>query len=138
MASVLINENPIVYQKKQRRVRTESSNRHELSREPIDQVEVFDHIKDKKDPEHPYSLESMTTRVMLGNCIFKTKTYFDGILRNFSYFYLLCVDIRVAPGTHETEDAVNKQLNDKERVAAALENPDLVKMVDECLMPSYE
>ena len=33
--------------------------------------------------------------------------------------------------------AVNKQLNDKERVAAALENPNLVDMVDECLAPSY-
>ncbi|KAG5524346.1 hypothetical protein RHGRI_031114 [Rhododendron griersonianum] len=48
------------------------------------------------------------------------------------------VDIRVAPGTHATEAAVNKQLNDKERVAAALENPNLVDMVDECLGPSYE
>ncbi|KAF5735020.1 MIP family protein [Tripterygium wilfordii] len=47
------------------------------------------------------------------------------------------VDIRVAPGTHATEAAVNKQLNDKERVAAALENPNLVDMVDECLAPSY-
>ncbi|KAM7523078.1 hypothetical protein LguiA_012980 [Lonicera macranthoides] len=35
------------------------------------------------------------------------------------------------------EEGVNKQLNDKERVAAALENPNLVDMVDECLAPSY-
>jgi hypothetical protein len=28
---------------------------------------------------------------------------------------------------------VNKQLNDKERVAAALENPNLLAMVDRCL-----
>ena len=32
---------------------------------------------------------------------------------------------------------VNKQLNDMEQVAAALENPNLVDMVDECLAPSY-
>jgi hypothetical protein len=31
------------------------------------------------------------------------------------------------------EMAVNKQLNDKERVAAALENPNLRQLVDECL-----
>ena len=31
------------------------------------------------------------------------------------------------------ELAVNKQLNDKERVAAALENPNLRQLVDECL-----
>ncbi|RVW15954.1 Protein AE7 [Vitis vinifera] len=72
------------------------------------------------------------------------------------------VDIKVAPGTHATEAAgilslllpptvsvwgfplpsllccmFNKQLNDKERVAAALENPNLLDMVDECLAPSY-
>ena len=34
--------------------------------------------------------------------------------------------------------AVNKQPNDKERVAAALENPNLVDMVNECLAPSYD
>lgn len=28
---------------------------------------------------------------------------------------------------------MNKQLNDKERVAAALENPNLLAMVDRCL-----
>ncbi|KAF6148614.1 hypothetical protein GIB67_042573 [Kingdonia uniflora] len=53
-------------------------------------------------------------------------------------FLVAKVDIRVAPGTHATEAAVNKQLSDKERVAAALENPNLVEMVDECLAPSYE
>lgn len=28
---------------------------------------------------------------------------------------------------------VNKQINDKERVAAAIENPDLRKIVEECV-----
>ncbi len=43
------------------------------------------------------------------------------------------VDIAVTPGGHASEAAVNKQLNDKERVAAALENPNLLRMVDSCL-----
>ena len=43
------------------------------------------------------------------------------------------VDISVAPGAHATEAAVNKQLADKERVAAALENPNLLAMVNRCL-----
>lgn len=34
--------------------------------------------------------------------------------------------------------AVNKQLNDKERVAAALENPNIANLVDECLAASYD
>jgi len=46
------------------------------------------------------------------------------------------VDISVAPGAHATEAAVNKQLADKERVAAALENPNLLAMVDRCLVSS--
>lgn len=31
---------------------------------------------------------------------------------------------------------VNKQLNDKERVAAALENPALLTVLEECLEPA--
>jgi hypothetical protein len=31
---------------------------------------------------------------------------------------------------------VNKQLNDKERIAAALENPNLFGLVEECLAPA--
>ena len=43
------------------------------------------------------------------------------------------VDVYVAPGSHSSEHAVNKQLNDKERVAAALENPMLLDKVNLCL-----
>ena len=60
------------------------------------------------------------------------------------------VDIRVKPGSHQSENEcmytgtmqrqtinsnpiVNKQLNDKERVAAALENPALLTVLEECL-----
>ena len=68
------------------------------------------------------------------------------------------VDIRVKPGSHQSEHAgqcafvtsmhsrqwlkatripiVNKQLNDKERVAAALENPALVEVLEICLQSS--
>ena len=40
------------------------------------------------------------------------------------------VRVRITPGTHSSEDAVNKQLNDKERVAAALENGHLLDVVN--------
>ena len=36
-------------------------------------------------------------------------------------------------GTHVSEAQVNKQLNDKERVAAALENGHLLQVVNKCL-----
>lgn len=40
----------------------------------------------------------------------------------------------MSPGGHSSEAAVNKQLNDKERVAAALENPNLIQMVNKCII----
>lgn len=46
---------------------------------------------------------------------------------------MIQVDIRVRKGTHQSEGAVNKQLNDKERVAAALENNHLLEVVNQCL-----
>ncbi|KAI8504525.1 Mitotic spindle-associated MMXD complex subunit MIP18 [Branchiostoma belcheri] len=43
------------------------------------------------------------------------------------------VDVHITPGTHQSELAVNKQLADKERVAAALENQHLLEVVNQCL-----
>ncbi|KAB5564268.1 hypothetical protein DKX38_004322 [Salix brachista] len=166
MVSGLINANPVIYEKKQRRVRRAPSvGDDEHAVEPIDQIEVFDILfiiifliqLDIKDPEHPYSLEELkvitedaievddnnshvrvtftptvehcSMATVIGLCL-RVK-----LMRSLPQRYK--VDIRVAPGTHATESAVNKQLNDKERVAAALENPNLVDMVDECLAPSY-
>ena len=46
------------------------------------------------------------------------------------------VDVRIKEGTHSSADEVNKQLGDKERVAAALENKQLWgvlrKMMETC------
>lgn len=47
------------------------------------------------------------------------------------------VEVRIKEGTHSQADEVNKQLADKERVAAALENANLMgilrKMMKPCL-----
>lgn len=43
------------------------------------------------------------------------------------------VDVRMKDGSHAQDDQVNKQLGDKERVAAALENDTLKKMLDDML-----
>ena len=43
------------------------------------------------------------------------------------------LDIVVSEGTHSIEGDVNKQINDKERVAAAMENPNLREIVEECI-----
>ncbi|XP_020274511.1 protein AE7 [Asparagus officinalis] len=158
MATGLINANPIVYERKERRVRDSPIDTDEYAEEPIDQLEIFDHVRDIKDPEHPYSLEELKVvtedSIEVNNKQSHVRVTFTPTVEHCSMATIigLClrvklmrslpprykVDIRVAPGTHATEAAVNKQLNDKERVAAALENPNLVEMVDECLAPTFE
>lgn len=157
MVSALINANPVVYEKKGRRVRGDPADADEYAVEPIDQLEVFDHIRDIKDPEHPYSLEELKVITEEAVEVDDNRSYvrvtFTPTVEHCSMATLigLCirvklmrslpsrykVDILVAPGSHSTEASVNKQLNDKERVAAALENPNLVDMVDECLAPTF-
>lgn len=157
MVSELINANPVVYEKKERRVRHAVSETDEYTAEPIDQLEIFDHIRDIKDPEHPYSLEELKVitedAIEVDDKCSHVRVTFTPTVEHCSMATIigLClrvklirslpprykVDIRVAPGTHASEAAVNKQLNDKERIAAALENPNLVDMVDECLAPTY-
>jgi metal-sulfur cluster biosynthetic enzyme len=43
------------------------------------------------------------------------------------------ITVRIQPGTHASEDTVNKQLADKERVCAALENKHLLGLVNRCI-----
>ncbi|CAN1344230.1 Protein AE7-like 1 [Linum perenne] len=124
----LINANPIVHAKKERIARCEDLHCDDA----VDPLDIYDFVRDIRDPEHPYSLEqlsvlseeSITVDDKLGRILIATRI---GVIS------FLQVDIKVSPGSHANEEAVNKQLNDKERVAAALENPNLRQLVDECL-----
>ncbi|KIJ17125.1 hypothetical protein PAXINDRAFT_167909 [Paxillus involutus ATCC 200175] len=120
--------------------------------EPIDQDEIFELIRSISDPEHPNSLEEL--RVVSAEQI---EVDHNHIMVEFTPTVPHCgmstliglsirvrllrslpprfkIDIRVKPGSHQSELAVNKQLNDKERVAAALENPALVETLEKCLV----
>ncbi|KAL6843790.1 hypothetical protein ACP4OV_026361 [Aristida adscensionis] len=152
MVMGLINANPVIHEKKERRVRQAPETTNENAAEPIDQLEV-----DIKDPEHPYSLEQLNVvtedSIEINDDLSHVRVTFTPTVEHCSMATVigLClrvklirslpprykVDIRVAPGSHATEAAVNKQLNDKERVAAALENPNLLDMVEECLSPTF-
>jgi Iron-sulfur cluster assembly protein len=46
------------------------------------------------------------------------------------------IAVEITPGTHSSENAINKQLKDKERVAASLENSHLMQVVNECISNS--
>ncbi|XP_023641464.1 protein AE7-like 2 [Capsella rubella] len=149
METRLVNENPIVYPKRERRVRTDQINddTNEFSVEPIDRLEIFDRIRDIKDPEHrDLSLEDLNIVTEESVEVDADKSYVRiTITPTLPHCHLpqvigLCiyaallqslparfkVDVRIAPGSHANEASVNKQLGDKERVAAGLENPSFV------------
>ena len=112
-----------------------------------------DLIRGIKDPEHPHSLEQLKVAqrplVNVDDERSRITVLFTPTIPHCSMATLigLCirvkllrslpsrfkVDIRITPGKHEQEAAINKQLNDKERVAAALENDNLLRVVNECL-----
>ncbi|KAJ7491249.1 FAM96B protein [Mycena latifolia] len=119
--------------------------------ELIDQDEIFDLIRSIYDPEHPNTLEELRVVsapqiTVSGN---RVNVEFTPTVPHCGMSTLIGLSIRVRllralpsrfkiditlkPGSHQSELAVNKQLNDKERVAAALENPALVQTLEQSL-----
>ena len=154
----LINPTPRVHARKDlKRRKQKFIQTDEYVREPIDSEEIFEHIRDITDPEHPYTLEQLNVVTDESIVVDDSKGYvrveFTPTVEHCSMATLigLCIrvkllrtlpprfklDIALAPGSHATEEAVNKQLNDKERVAAALENPSLLAMVSKCLQSAH-
>ncbi|KAG1678017.1 hypothetical protein FOA52_000813 [Chlamydomonas sp. UWO 241] len=154
MTQELINANPVVHETRARTRRTARVDAgDEDAREAIDALEVFEHLRNITDPEHPYTLEQLNVvsedLVEVQDAKGRIMVSFTPTVPHCSMATLigLClrvkllrclptrfkVDIKVTPGSHSSEAAVNKQLGDKERVAAALENPNLLDMVERCL-----
>lgn len=121
--------------------------------DPIDDREIFDLIRSINDPEHPLSLEELNVveqmRVIVNDQESTVSVEFTPTIPHCSMATLIGlsikvkllrslpdrfkIDVHITPGTHASEDAVNKQLADKERVAAALENSQLLEVVNQCL-----
>ncbi|KAF2442304.1 hypothetical protein P171DRAFT_65355 [Karstenula rhodostoma CBS 690.94] len=139
-----------------------SSDSDDDSVEDIDEQEVFDLISSISDPEHPLSLGSLAV-VNLPDIHIQPpssphssiSTVLVEVTPTITHCSLATViglgvrvrleqalpprfrvDVRIKKGTHSTDEAVNKQLGDKERVAAALENGTLMgvlrKMLSTC------
>jgi len=150
----LINANPTIYEpsKLSRREFTAADEDDDIE-DLIDEQEVFDLIRSISDPEHPLTLEQLNVlqppHIQVTHDPPRVKVEFTPTIPHCSMATLigLCVrvrllrslperykvDIAVRKGTHQSENAVNKQLNDKERVAAALENNHLLEVVNGCL-----
>ncbi|KAJ9449100.1 Protein AE7 [Diplonema papillatum] len=154
MSDELINPNPNIYEVEDI-VREDDGVDDEETPEPIDKLEVYELVRGIKDPEHPNTLEQLKV-VCQSGLEFNDSTkellvWITPTVTHCSQVTLigLCirvkllrclpqrfkVDLKIVPGTHDQEIAVNKQLNDKERVAAALENARLVDVINACLLP---
>ena len=58
------------------------------------------------------------------------------IQRNFPQ--TLKLDIFIKKGTHATEEEINKQINDRERVSAACDNENLRKLLEDCIKDEWD
>ncbi|GAB7347409.1 hypothetical protein MBLNU459_g4334t1 [Dothideomycetes sp. NU459] len=127
--------------------------------EAIDEQEIFDLISTISDPEHPLSLASLavvslpdikilppsspksrisTVQVLITptitHCSLATVIGLGVRVRlEQSLPPRFRVDVRIKAGTHASDEATNKQLGDKERVAAAMENGTLVGVISKML-----
>ncbi|XP_068567667.1 cytosolic iron-sulfur assembly component 2B [Cebidichthys violaceus] len=151
----LENANPVVFQRSGDRLLT-SNDEDEDVHDPIDEREIFDLIRSINDPEHPLSLEELNVveqvRVKVSDAESIVGIEFTPTIPHCSMATLIGlsikvkllrslpdrfkIDVHITPGTHASEEAVNKQLADKERVAAALENSSLLEVVNQCLTPT--
>eukprot|EP00252_Welwitschia_mirabilis_P005994 TRINITY_DN16612_c0_g1_i1.p1 TRINITY_DN16612_c0_g1~~TRINITY_DN16612_c0_g1_i1.p1 ORF type:complete len:109 (+),score=0.47 TRINITY_DN16612_c0_g1_i1:235-561(+) len=58
MTHGLINANPVVHAKKERSLRLEDL--HANPNDAVDALDIYDSVRDIRDPEHPYSLEQLS------------------------------------------------------------------------------
>ncbi|XP_061692805.1 cytosolic iron-sulfur assembly component 2B [Syngnathoides biaculeatus] len=151
-ATQLENANPVIFERSGERLLT-AADEDEDVHDPIDDREIFDLIRSINDPEHPLSLEELNVveqfRVKVNDADSNVDVAFTPTIPHCSMATLIGlsikvkllrslpdrfkIDVHITPGTHASEDAVNKQLADKERVAAALENSSLLEVVNQCL-----
>lgn len=147
----------------------------------LDAIDIFDAIRDIRDPERPNTLEELNVidenliDVLHLNLEESNQSTFGAIeLAPTEIFVItiwitptvkhcslvadisLCIrmrlhqvfgdvmlqnykiDIRLTEGSHDQEASVNRQINDKERVAAAMENPVLMQLIHSCVQSAYD
>ncbi|KAL9126626.1 MAG: hypothetical protein Q9217_004346 [Psora testacea] len=140
---------------------SESEGSDDDADEPIDEQEIYDLISPISDPEHPLTLGSLSVvnlpdisikPLVPGSPLTVLTVLITPTITHCSLATVIGlgvrvrleqalpprfrVDVRIKEGTHSTAEQVNRQLGDKERVAAALENGTLVgvlkKMLEGC------
>ncbi|XP_070149061.1 MIP18 family protein galla-2 [Polyergus mexicanus] len=150
----LENINPKLYKRLNDREITAEEEDEDVA-DGFDAREIFDIIRNINDPEHPLTLEELNvveqSLIEVDDKRNRVDVKFTPTIPHCSMATLIGLSIRVqllralparfkvsveiSPGTHVSEEAVNKQLADKERVAAALENSMLLEVINQCLAP---
>lgn len=156
--AALINANPTVHEVSKASLLFDLDYANELDREAFTDLEVFETLRNINDPEHPLTLEQLNVitkeNIAVDDDHNSIDVLFTPTIPHCSMATLigLCirvqllrslpsrfkVRVQISPGSHQSEEAINKQLNDKERVAAALENAHLSELVNKCLTPADE
>jgi len=146
------NVNPKRYERCADREVTEDELNDDIE-DKIDAREVFDLIRNIRDPEYPLTLEELHVveleHVKINEQRNEVNVLFTPTVSHCSMAQIIGLSIRVkllrslparfklsvkvSPGSHISEDAVNKQLADKERIAAAMENVNLISTINECI-----
>ncbi|XP_053128109.1 cytosolic iron-sulfur assembly component 2A [Hemicordylus capensis] len=144
-------------QQQQHEQRSRSSSPAAEAMEAERALEVYDIIRTIRDPEKPNTLEELD--VVTESCVEVHETDEDEFLVTIRFtptvphcslatLIGLCLRIKlqrclpfkhkleiyISEGAHSTEEDINKQINDKERVAAAMENPNLREIVEQCVL----
>ncbi|KAF2403201.1 cytoplasmic protein-like protein required for cell viability [Trichodelitschia bisporula] len=127
--------------------------------DPIDAQEIYDLISTITDPEHPLSLGSLSvvnlpditiippsspaSRISTVQVLLTPTVTHCGLATVIGLGVRVRleralpprfrIDVRIKPGTHSTAEQVSRQLGDKERVAAAVENATLMAMLKKML-----
>ncbi|XP_035986747.1 cytosolic iron-sulfur assembly component 2A [Fundulus heteroclitus] len=119
-------------------------------------LDVYDVIRSIRDPEKPNTLEELD--VVTEECVELKELSEDEYLIIIKFsptvphcslatLIGLCIQVKlqrclpfkhkleiyISEGTHSIEEDINKQINDKERIAAAMENPNLREIVEQCV-----
>jgi len=122
--------------------------------------DIYDQIRTIRDPEKPENLEELSVVLEEGVHVYPLNGRNNNkFIANIEFVPTvphchlatligLCIrtklertlvpgqvklEITLKEGSHNTEEDINKQINDKERVAAAMENPNLKETVEKCI-----
>ncbi|KAK3945428.1 protein AE7 [Diplogelasinospora grovesii] len=129
----------------------------DLAIEPLDEQEIYDLISPISDPEHPHTLGQLSVVNLpdihitpsRGNTLNTVLVELTPTVNHCSLATVIGlavrvrlekalppnfrIDVRMKEGSHAQDDQVNKQLGDKERVAAALENDQLTRVLNKMM-----